>query len=254
MRATLLVVDNPRTAPQLTNMLARDYGVLIASDAESAMTHVHVSRPALIIAALELPLVDGIELCRRVRLISAIPIIVLSCHPDARSEVAALDAGANDCITRPFGADQLLARVRVALRRRADLPESPTLSLGDFCIDFREHRVRIHGQPVRLTPKEFDLFVFMARHPNRVLAHRTLIQAVWGPGFDDHAEYLRVFVGQLRKKLEDDPAKPCYIVTEPWIGYQFNPAGSMQQRPDHDRPEARDDASRSLPLVALERS
>ena len=126
---------------------------------------------------------------------------------------------------KPFSADRLLARVRVALRRSGEPPEASALGVGEFHIDFHDRRVRVNGQPVRLTPKEFDLFVFMARHPNRVLPHRTLLGAVWGEASEEQPEYLRVFVGQLRKKLESDPSHPRYLVTEPWVGYRFNPTG-----------------------------
>ena len=171
---------------------------------------------------------DGIELCRRVRETSNVPIIVVSGNADGRSEVAALDSGADDYIVKPLSTDTLLARVRVALRRSTEMPEASALGVGEFHIDFDDRRVRVNGQPVRLTPKEFDLFVFMARHPNRVLPHRTLLGAVWGEASEDQSEYLRVFVGQLRKKLESDPSNPRYLVTEPWVGYRFNPTGLVQ--------------------------
>jgi len=224
----LVVVDDPSGATQLTNVLAKMYGVRAARDVESAMTSLREWHPGLMIADLETPLVDSIELCRRVRQFSSIPIIVISREADGLSEVEALDAGADDYITRPFGSEKFLARVRAALRRSADTPEAPALGVGEFHIDFYDRRVHVHGQPVRLTPKEFDLFVFMARHPNRVLPHRTLLGAVWGHNCEDQSEYLRVFVGQLRKKLESDPANPRYLLTEPWVGYRFNPTGSIQ--------------------------
>jgi two-component system KDP operon response regulator KdpE len=163
-----------------------------------------------------------------VRETSPVPIIVVSSHGDFRSEVAALDAGADDYLVRPLVTDTLLARVRVALRRGTDMPETAPLGVGEFHIDFEDRRVRVSGQAVRLTPKEFDLFVYMARHPNRVLPHRTLLRGVWGEASEDQPEYLRVFMGQLRKKLESDPSNPRYLVTEPWIGYRFNPTGLVQ--------------------------
>jgi two-component system, OmpR family, KDP operon response regulator KdpE len=229
MSSRVLVVDNdPRTARQLTNTLANRHDVRMANDAESAMAIVRTWRPALIITDLEMPIVDGLELCRRVRQTSTVPIIVVSQEGDGPSEIAALDAGADDYMRQPFSIDALLARIRVALRRTMDTPEASALGVGEFHIDFHDRRVRVHGQPVRLTPKEFDLLVFMARHPNRVLEHRTLLGAVWGEACEDQAEYLRVFVGQLRKKLESDPSNPRYFVTEPWVGYRFNPNGTMQ--------------------------
>jgi two-component system, OmpR family, KDP operon response regulator KdpE len=226
--SVLVVVSDSQATAQLTSALARSYEVQTACNAESALTELRTRIPTLIITDLDIPIVDGIELCRRIRLMSAIPIIVVAPETDGRSEVAALDAGADDYIRKPYATDRLLARVRAVIRRHADPPEASALGVGPFHIDFHDHRVRVHGQPVRLTPKEFELFVFMARHPNRVLAHRTLLGAVWGEAREDQSEYLRVFVGQLRKKLESDPSKPRYLVTEPWVGYRFNPTGAVQ--------------------------
>jgi two-component system KDP operon response regulator KdpE len=155
-----------------------------------------------------------------------VPIIVLSVKGEERTKVEALDSGADDYVTKPFGTDELLARVRAALRRSGASPEEvASFEAGSFRIDLDARRVHIRGQEVRLTPKEFDLFVYLARHPNRVLTHRTLLEAVWGEASQEQPEYLRVFMGQLRKKLEEDPSNPRYLVTEPWVGYRFNPAG-----------------------------
>jgi two-component system KDP operon response regulator KdpE len=165
-------------------------------------------------------------LCRRIRAVSSVPIIVLSVKGEERTKVEALDSGADDYVTKPFGTDELLARVRAALRRSGAAPEEVlSFEAGNFRIDLDARRVHIRGQEVRLTPKEFDLFVYLARHPNRVLTHRTLLEAVWGEASQEQPEYLRVFMGQLRKKLEEDPSNPRYLVTEPWVGYRFNPAG-----------------------------
>jgi len=140
--------------------------------------------------------------------------------------VEALDSGADDYVTKPFGIDELLARVRAALRRGSSAePEVASFDAGDFRIDLDRRRVIARGQEIRLTPKEFDLFIYMARHPNRVITHRTLLEAVWGEASQEQPEYLRVFMGQLRKKLEPDPSNPRYLVTEPWVGYRFNPQG-----------------------------
>jgi two-component system KDP operon response regulator KdpE len=230
MRASVLVVDDdPQAARLVTSMLAsRGYECRSVSDAESAMTIVAGKPPGLILTELEMPGMGGIDLCRRVRETSNIPMVVISANADCASEVAALDAGADDYIVKPFVADRLLARVRVALRRSTEMPEIPAIGVGEFHIDFEDRRVRVNGQPVRLTPKEFDLFVFMARHPNRVLRHKTLLAAVWGEQSEEQPEYLRVFMGQLRKKLESDPSNPRYLVTEPWVGYRFNPTGLVQ--------------------------
>jgi len=226
--SVLVVADDPQAATQLSSVLGSRYQLRVAGDAEAALTELRASQPALMITDLEMPIVDGVELCRRVRLTSSVPIIVVSADPDGASEITALDAGADDYIRKPFRSEKLLARVRAALRRHVDAPEASALGVGEFHIDFYDRRVHVHGQPVRLTPKEFDLLVYMARHPNRVLAHRTLLGAVWGQSCEDQSEYLRVFVGQLRKKLESDPANPRYFLTEPWVGYRFNPSGTVQ--------------------------
>jgi two-component system KDP operon response regulator KdpE len=169
---------------------------------------------------------DGVELCRRIRAMSNVPIIVLSVKGEEKTKVEALDSGADDYVTKPFGIDELLARVRAALRRgNAGEPEVASFDAGDFRVDLDGRRVIARGQEIRLTPKEFDLFVYMARHPNRVITHRTLLEAVWGEASQEQPEYLRVFMGQLRKKLEPDPSNPKYLVTEPWVGYRFNPNG-----------------------------
>jgi two-component system, OmpR family, KDP operon response regulator KdpE len=230
MRSNVLVVGDASELTRLvTGILAsHGYEVLAASDADSATASIAARCPAVVIAELEMPGMGGIELCHRVRETSHVPIIVVSGNSDRRLEVASLDAGADDYLVRPLVAETLLARVRVAIRRSTDMPETTALGVGEFHIDFDDRRVRVSGQAVRLTPKEFDLFVYMARHPNRVLAHRTLLGAVWGEASEEQPEYLRVFMGQLRKKLESDPSNPRYLVTEPWVGYRFNPTGLVQ--------------------------
>jgi len=235
MSASVLIVDDdPQVVKLVTSMLTgRGYEVRSAWQAEAALASIAARRPALILADLEMPDVDGIELCRTVRETSNVPIIIMSAHPDCKYEIAALDAGADDYLVKPLVMERLLARVRAALRRNSDVQESAAFGVGQFHINFDDRRVRINGQPVRLTPKEFDLFTFMARHPNRVLRHKTLLGAVWGSASEDQSEYLRVFMGQLRKKLESDPSKPRYLVTEPWVGYRFNPNGLGNGESDH---------------------
>jgi two-component system KDP operon response regulator KdpE len=225
----VLVVDDE---PQITRVLktvltSQGYLVRTAAEGETALSTLSEWRPELVITDLYMPRMDGIELCRRIRAVSSVPIIVLSVKGEERAKVEALDSGADDYVTKPFGADELLARVRAALRRRGAPPSEAAASLdaGDFRIDLDGRRVHISGREVRLTPKEFDLFLYLARHPNRVLTHRTLLEAVWGEASQEQPEYLRVFMGQLRKKLEADPSNPRYLVTEPWVGYRFNPAG-----------------------------
>jgi two-component system KDP operon response regulator KdpE len=159
-----------------------------------------------------------------VRANSAVPIIVLSVRGEERTKVRALDAGADDYVTKPFGMNELLARVRANLRRVPETePEAEVIAEGDFRIDVGAHTLTIRGRDVRLTPKEFELLVYLARHRGKVVTHRALLGAVWGPNSTEQTEYLRVFVGQLRKKLEPHASASRYIVTEPWVGYRFNP-------------------------------
>jgi two-component system, OmpR family, KDP operon response regulator KdpE len=225
--ARVLVVDDE---PQITRVLktvltSQGYQVRIAAEGDSALSSLAEWHPELVITDLYMPRMNGVELCRRIRAVSGVPIIVLSVKGEERTKVEALDSGADDYVTKPFGTDELLARVRAALRRSGSTTEGSSLDVGDFRIDLDGRRVPIRGQEVRLTPKEFDLFVYMARHPNRVLTHRTLLEAVWGEASQEQPEYLRVFMGQLRKKLEVDFSNPRYLVTEPWVGYRFNPTG-----------------------------
>ena len=226
----VLVVDDE---PQITRVLktvlsSQGYQVRTAAEGESALSNFKEWSPELVITDLYMPHMDGVELCRRIREVSTVPIIVLSVKGEERSKVEALDSGADDYVTKPFGIDELMARVRAALRRSvgpAGAQELASFDAGDFRIDMDARRVHTHGREVRLTPKEFDLFVYMARHPNRVLTHAALLEAVWGQASQEQPEYLRVFMGQLRKKLEPDPSNPRYLVTEPWVGYRFNPRG-----------------------------
>jgi len=226
-KSRVLVVDDE---PQITRVLrtvlsSQGYQVQTAAEGESAMTSFNEWRPELVITDLYMPHVDGIELCRRIRAVSNVPIIVLSVKGEEKTKVEALDCGADDYVTKPFGTDELLARVRAALRRGTSTNDVEVFEVGDFKVDLGSRRVHAGGQEVRLTPKEFELFVYMARHPNRVITHRTLLEAVWGEASQEQPEYLRVFMGQLRKKLEPDPSNPRYLVTEPWVGYRFNPQG-----------------------------
>ena len=225
----VLVVDDE---PQITRVLktvltSQGYQVRTAAEGESALSNFKEWSPELVITDLYMPHMDGVELCRRIREVSTVPIIVLSVKGEEKSKVEALDSGADDYVTKPFGIDELMARVRAALRRSSGTAaqEVSSFDAGDFRIDMDARRVHTHGREVRLTPKEFDLFVYMARHPNRVLTHAALLEAVWGQASQEQPEYLRVFMGQLRKKLEPDPSNPRYLVTEPWVGYRFNPKG-----------------------------
>ena len=229
-RARVLVVDDE---PQITRVLrtvlsSQGYQVRTAAEGASALSDFNAWSPELVITDLYMPHMDGVELCRRIRQVSTVPIIVLSVKGEEKSKVEALDSGADDYVTKPFGMDELMARVRAALRRangEASSQEVSSFEAGDFRVDMDARRVHTAGREVRLTPKEFDLFVYMARHPSRVLTHAVLLEAVWGEASQEQPEYLRVFMGQLRKKLEPDPSNPKYLVTEPWVGYRFNPNG-----------------------------
>jgi two-component system KDP operon response regulator KdpE len=229
-KSRVLVVDDE---PQITRVLrtvltSHGYQVRTAAEGEAALANFNEWRPELVITDLYMPRMDGLELCRRIRAQSNVPIIVLSVKAEEGTKVEALDSGADDYVTKPFGTDELLARVRASLRRAsvaASDPELTAIDAGDFKVDLDSRRILARGQEVRLTPKEFDLFVYMARHPNRVISHKTLLEAVWGEASQEQPEYLRVFMGQLRKKLEPDPSNPKYLVTEPWVGYRFNPHG-----------------------------
>jgi two-component system KDP operon response regulator KdpE len=225
-RPHILVVDDESQITRVlrTSLSAQGYDIRIANSGEMALEIMKDWSPSLIITDLSMPSVDGIQLCRTVRASSRVPIIVLSVRDKEQQKVEALDAGADDFVTKPFGMNELLARVRANLRRvPAEDEEEAVIDVGDFRIDTAAHKVTVRRNEVRLTPKEFDLLVFLARRAGKVVNHRTLLGAIWGGQSTEQVEYLRVFVGQLRKKLEPDAASPRYIVTEPWVGYRFEP-------------------------------
>ena len=225
-RRILVVDDEPQITRVLrTSLSTQGYDIRVANDGETALEIMKNWIPDLVITDLSMPNMDGLELCRRLRPGTKIPIIVLSVRGEERTKVQALDAGADDYVTKPFGIEELLARVRANLRRTpaGEGEQAPVIEVGDFHIDLAAHKITVRGQEVHLTPKEFDLLVHMARHPGKVIPHRTLLSAIWGGQSTEQVEYLRVFVGQLRKKLEAQPGSPRYIVTEPWVGYRFEP-------------------------------
>ena len=224
----LVVDDEPQLARVLrTGLKTHGYEVRVAADGVSALETFGDWPPDLVITDLAMPNMGGLELCRRLREVSQLPIIVLSVRGEEKTKVEALDAGADDYVTKPFGMDELLARVRAQLRRAqvsaAAEASSAVLEEGDFRVELEAHSVTVRGGEVHLTPKEYDLLVYFVRHAGKVLTHRTLLGAVWGGDYTEQGEYLRVFVGQLRKKIEPDPSSPRYILTEPWVGYRFNP-------------------------------
>ena len=222
----ILVVDDE---PQITRVLrtslsSHGYDIRVANDGEMALEIMKDWTPDMVITDLAMPNMDGLELCRRVRAKNDVPILVLSVRGEERTKVKALDAGADDYVTKPFGIEELLARVRANLRRtRKDEGQEPRIEIGDFLIDLGARTVEVKKKVVHLTPKEFDLLVYLARHAGKVVTHRALLGAVWGGESTEQVEYLRVFVGQLRKKLEPGASSPRYIQTEPWIGYRFQP-------------------------------
>jgi two-component system KDP operon response regulator KdpE len=222
----ILVVDDE---PQITRVLrttlsAQGYEIRVANNGEMALEIMKDWVPNLIITDLSMPQLDGVQLCRRVRAVSQVPILVLSVRGQERQKIEALDAGADDYVTKPFSMNELLARVRANLRRTPNQQEPAGLvEVGDFRIDLATRSVMVSGRELRLTPKEFDLLVYLSQHPNRVIPHRTLLAAVWGANSTEQPEYLRVFIGQLRKKVEPDPAEPRYLLTERWVGYRFEP-------------------------------
>lgn len=224
-RKVLVIDDEPQITRVLRHSLsAHRYDVRTAADGVSGLDTFRDWNPDLIITDLQMPEMDGIDLCREIRKSSPVPIIVLSVRGEERTKVKALDAGADDYVTKPFGIDELLARVRAALRRTRDGDDVPAAMIeGDFSIDPATRQVTVSGEQVHLTPKEFDLLAFLFRNRGRVVTHRAILAAVWGGDHTEQPEYLRVFVGQLRKKIEREPSQPRYILTEPWVGYRFSP-------------------------------
>lgn len=226
MPKKILVIDDEF---QITRVLKRGlgshrYDVRTASDGESGIELFRDYNPDLVITDLSMPEMSGIEVCRAVRKLSQVPIIVLSVKGDESVKVEALDAGADDYITKPFGMNELLARVRAALRRgAAESQEDRVFEIGNFSVDHAKHAIFQKGVELKLTPKEFELLSILIKNNGRVLTHRALLAEVWGGDYTEQTEYLRVFIGNLRKKIEPDPAKPRYIITEPWIGYRFLP-------------------------------
>lgn len=225
--ARILIVDDE---PQITRVLRRalsskGYEVQAASEGEEALTVFNQWKPNLIISDLSMSGMGGLELCRRIRSVSQVPIIVLSVKGEERVKIEALDTGADDYITKPFSMEELFARIRVALRRTAMVAQNEVTAfeIGDFRVDQDARNVFVRGELVHLTPKEYELMLYFLRNPGKVLTHRVLLGAVWGGESVEQHEYLRVFIGQLRKKIEPDPAHPCYLLTEPWIGYRLNP-------------------------------
>lgn len=225
MPARILIIDDE---PQITRVLraslsAQGLDVRTSNDPEEGLRLFREWTPDLIITDLMMPVMSGVEVCRAIRATSSTPVLVLSVRDQERAKVEALDAGADDYVTKPFGIQELMARVRAHLRRAPERSAS-VIETGDFTIDAGAHTITVQGKPLRLTPKEFDLLVHLARNAGKVMTHRALLSAVWGAQSAHQPEYLRVFIGQLRKKLEGETGRQ-YIQTEPWVGYRFIPEG-----------------------------
>ena len=219
----LIVDDEPNIVATLGALLrARGYDVLTASSGRAALDTLERERLDLIVLDLGLPDIDGVDLCRTMREGTRMPIIVLTARGAEGDKVRALDMGADDYVTKPFGAEELLARIRAAGRRAAaPVSSSAPILRGDLVIDRQRFRVARNGEEVRLTPKEFELLTLLAQQPGRVLTHRAILKAIWGPNAVSQPEHLRVLVAALRKKIEPNPASPRYVLTEPWVGYRF---------------------------------
>src|SRR5580765_6322251 len=225
--ATILVVDDE---PQIRRVLrstltSQGYVIIDAKTGEEAVESVRKNKPDLVLLDVNMPGMGGIEACREIRRSSEAPIIMLTVRNAERDKVLALDAGADDYVVKPFGIEELLARIRAALRRYAPGEALPPFVSKELNVDFAAREINVRGQTVHLTPKEYDVLKYLIANQGKPLTHRRLLQAVWGPDYGEETDSLRVVINQLRKKLEADPARPRYILTEPWVGYRFQPPG-----------------------------
>ncbi|MDP9889875.1 response regulator [Pseudarthrobacter enclensis] len=227
MRTVLIVDDEPQLLRALqVNLQAEGYQVLTALDGATALKHAEGGHPDVIVLDLGLPDINGVDVITRIRRTSSTPIIVLSARHGSVDKVRALDAGADDYVTKPFGLDELLARLRVA-GRRSVAPEAPdpgpAVDAGDFEVDLANRKVTRDGAPVRLTPREWAILQLLVKNPGRLITQQQMLAKIWGPGYDNETHYLRVYMGQLRRKLEADPARPRHLLTEAGMGYRFEP-------------------------------
>jgi len=232
--ASILVVDDE---PQIRRVLrstlsTRGYVITEAKTGEEALESMRKERPDLILLDMNMPGMGGIEACREIRRTFDAPIIMLTVRNAERDKVGALDAGADDYVVKPFGIEELLARIRAALRRYSPGDTLPSFVSKDLTIDFEARQMTVRDRIVHLTPKEYDVLKHLVANQGKPLTHRRLLQSVWGPDYGEETESLRVVINQLRKKIETDPAHPKYIVTEPWVGYRFQP---FQENPSHTR-------------------
>ena len=233
MTRVLVVDDEPQILRGLrTNLRARGYEVDTAPDGEQALDLAAKRRPDVVILDLGLPGIDGVEVIRGLRAWGSMPIVVLSVRDQERDKVRALDAGADDYVTKPFGMDELLARLRAAIRRSTPADEAVVVTTSAFTVDLGAKRVTTVEGDVRLTPTEWQLVELLVRHPGKLLSQRQLLQEVWGPRYEDETNYLRVYMAQIRRKLEPDPARPRFFITEPGMGYRFEPETQPDPEPE----------------------
>ncbi len=221
----ILVIDDEPQIRRImrTTLAAAGFEVDDSRTAEEGLEKIREFRPDLVLLDINMPGMNGMDACREIRADTNIAIIMLTVRDSEADKVAALDAGADDFVTKPFSTPELLARIRAALRRVPSVGASPPrLRVGALVIDFNSRTVSIGADPIHLTPKELDLLRYFTQHPNQALSHRELLQAVWGPDYGSQVDYLRVFIKNLRKKIEPNPENPEYITTEPWVGYRFN--------------------------------
>lgn len=233
--ATILVVDDE---PQIRRVLratlsSRGYEIIDAKTGEEGIELARKDKPDLVLLDVNMPGMGGLEACREIRRGSGAPIIMLTVRDAERDKVAALDAGADDYVVKPFGIEELLARIRAALRRQGAGETLARFETKELSVDFESRSVRAHGEDVHLTPKEFEVLRLLIENQGKPLTHRRLLQAVWGPDYGEETENLRVVINQLRKKIESDPAHPKYILTEPWVGYRFKvPRSATTKAPE----------------------
>lgn len=231
--ASILVVDDE---PQIRRVLrstlsTQGYEIVEAKTGEEALEWMRSEAPDLVLLDMNMPGMGGVAACREIRRASDAPIIMLTVRSAERDKVAALDAGADDYVVKPFGIEELLARIRAALRRYSPGDSVPPFASKDLSIDFEARQVKVRDRDVHLTPKEYEVLKHLVANQGKPLTHRRLLQAVWGPDYGEETESLRVVINQLRKKLEADPARPKYIVTEPWVGYRFQPPRASVTKP-----------------------
>lgn len=235
--ATILLVDDE---PQIRRVMratlsAQGYSIVEARDGQEALEKLRTERADLVLLDMNMPVMDGLEACREIRRDSNVSIIMLTVRNTEKDKVRALDAGADDYVVKPFGIQELLARVRAVLRRGSNAQNQSVFCSKDLNCDFEKRTTIVRGKPVHLSPKEFDVLKELVASGGRPMSHRRLLQAVWGPDYGDETESLRVVINQLRKKIEPDPAKPKYIQTEPWVGYRFNVPSDTQVEDSNEK-------------------